>query len=103
MQSTATGRSVTSIMICTRSNQEVADTDEVRTFVVYLIVCRALELVIDPAIFIDCDNLFDEELAIGIGRVQVVFTNQIWPRSACWRSQGRPRFRERHTGENCNR
>ena len=67
--SPTSGRRATSIFVRASPNQEVTDSHDVRTLVVYPVVCRALKLVIDPAIFIDRDNLFDEQLATGIRRV----------------------------------
>jgi hypothetical protein len=67
---------MTSIFVGANSNQEVTNPHEVRSLVVFLVVCRALKLVIDPGTFIDREHLFDHSL------VQVhLRTNQLWPRS----------------------
>src|SRR5262245_17400395 len=56
--------------------------DNVRTLIVVLLVRRTLKLVIDPAIFTDSHEVFDEELAIGIWCVEVVLANQLRARAA---------------------
>ena len=43
----------------------------------WLAVRRALKFVIDPAILIHRDDLFHEELAVGIWRVHVILTNEL--------------------------
>src|SRR6476646_1843084 len=64
------------IFVSASSNQQVTNSHQVRTLVVHLVVCWALKLVIDPAIFIDRENLFDHTL------VQIrLRTNHLWPRS----------------------